>query len=317
MGADLGVPGGDRLAAQRHGDLAVVVAQVAIGGDRAEVDPLADVGVAEEPVVVLVGGPVDDAGLDLAADAAAGPERHAAAGVGAEQLGVAADGAGALDAGERQHDDAGGDGDRPAGGIEDGVGVDPRRVVEGEPVGGADDGGVAGEVVGVLGDEVPGVRDPFAAEVDASGAGGDRVEPGVDAAPFEGGGAVGPDGGAGGPSVAGADPGGVGGEEVGRGDPAGVGDEQGGAGQPGAVVDGESRVAEAAEGGRVGPDQRPAACRPGRAAEGARELGAEGLGAEPEVEDGTGQGQRPQVGDGLILDEAETHGGHLGKGRSL
>src|SRR5215211_3097307 len=51
IAADLRLAGGDRLAAQGHGDLAVVVAQVAVGGDGAEVDPLADVGVPQEAIV--------------------------------------------------------------------------------------------------------------------------------------------------------------------------------------------------------------------------------------------------------------------------
>ena len=54
-------------------DLAVIVAQVAVGGDRPQVDPLADVGVAQESLVILVGVTVDDRRLDLAADPAVGP----------------------------------------------------------------------------------------------------------------------------------------------------------------------------------------------------------------------------------------------------
>ena len=89
--------GGDRVAAERHAHLAVVVAQVAVGGDRPQVDPLADVGVAQEPLVVLVDVAVDDRRLDLAADPAARAQRAAAAQVGAEELRVAADVAGPLD----------------------------------------------------------------------------------------------------------------------------------------------------------------------------------------------------------------------------
>ena len=68
--ADLGLTGRDRIALQRDMDLAVVVAQVAVGGDRPEVHPLADVGVTEEPFVILVGMALDDRRLDLAADPA-------------------------------------------------------------------------------------------------------------------------------------------------------------------------------------------------------------------------------------------------------
>ena len=160
--------------------------------------------------MVLVGVPVDDAGLDLAADPAVGSDRHTAAEVGPEQLGIAADIAGALDPSERLHDHPGGDRDRPAGGIEDGVRVDPRRLVDEQPLGRADDGGgglvaaaqtraagdreVAGQVVGVLDHEVPGVRDPFAAEVHNLRPGCHLVEPGVDSTPFEADGQVGADG---------------------------------------------------------------------------------------------------------------------------
>ena len=131
--------------ASGHVDLAVVVAEVAVGGDRPEVHPLADVGVAEEPLVVLVRVAVDDRRLDLAADPAVGAERHAAAEVGPEELGVAADVAGPLDPGERLNQAPASIGDRPVRRVEDGVRVDPRRLVDEEPVGRPDEGG-AGEV---------------------------------------------------------------------------------------------------------------------------------------------------------------------------
>ena len=54
-------PVANGVAAERDEHLAVVVAQVAVRGDRPEVDPLADVGVAQEALVVLVRVAVDDA----------------------------------------------------------------------------------------------------------------------------------------------------------------------------------------------------------------------------------------------------------------
>ena len=137
---DLDLSRRHRVAAEGDGDLAVIVAQVAVGGDRPEVDPLADVSVAEEAFVVLVGVAVDDGMLDLAADAAVGAEGDAPAQVGPEELGIAADVAGPFHAGERLDDDPGGDGDRAAGGVEDGVRVDPGRLVDREAIGGADQG---------------------------------------------------------------------------------------------------------------------------------------------------------------------------------
>src|SRR5271166_4470100 len=92
--ADLGLSGRDRVTLKRDEAFAVVVSQVAVGGDRYQIHPFADVRVAQEALVVLVGKPVDDAGLDLAADAAVGSDRHTAAEVGPEQLGIAADIAG-------------------------------------------------------------------------------------------------------------------------------------------------------------------------------------------------------------------------------
>src|SRR5205823_3685876 len=57
---------------------AVVVAQIAGVTAGAEVDPLADVGMPQEALVRLVAVTVDDAALDLAADAAVRPETAAA-----------------------------------------------------------------------------------------------------------------------------------------------------------------------------------------------------------------------------------------------
>ena len=79
--ADLGLAGLDRVALEGNGNLAVIVAQVAVGGDRPQVDPLADVGVTEEPLVILVGMTVHDRRLHLAADPAVGADRDAFADV--------------------------------------------------------------------------------------------------------------------------------------------------------------------------------------------------------------------------------------------
>ena len=94
--ADLGLAGGDGVAGDRDEDLAVVVPEVAVGGDRAQVDPLADVGVAEEPLVVLVRVAVDDARLDLATDPAVRADGGPPPDVGPEQLGFSADVAAAV-----------------------------------------------------------------------------------------------------------------------------------------------------------------------------------------------------------------------------
>ena len=88
--------------------------------------------------MVLVRVAVDDRRLDLAADPAVRAERDAAAEVGAEELRVAADVAGPLDPRERLDPRAGGDRDRAVGRVEDGVRVDPGRLVDREPVGRAD-----------------------------------------------------------------------------------------------------------------------------------------------------------------------------------
>jgi hypothetical protein len=61
---------------QRDADRAIGVFQVAISCHRPDVDPLAQVGVAQEAIVVLVAIALDDAGLDLAADPADRPDRR-------------------------------------------------------------------------------------------------------------------------------------------------------------------------------------------------------------------------------------------------
>ena len=159
------------------------IAQVAVGGDGAEVDPRADVGVAQEPLVVLVGVAVHDAGFDLAADAAVGPDRHAAAKVSAKQVGIASDVAGSLNSGEGLDPDTGLDGDGAASSVEDGAGIYPCFLVDQQPLRGPNEGEVlpmgavlthpaaggevAGQVVGILGDKVPRPSNPLSPYLEA------------------------------------------------------------------------------------------------------------------------------------------------------
>ena len=68
----------DGPTADAEADRTVVGAQVADLRAGGEVDPFADIGMAEKAVVGLVGVTVQDAGLDLAADAALRPNAAAA-----------------------------------------------------------------------------------------------------------------------------------------------------------------------------------------------------------------------------------------------
>src|SRR5207249_4542832 len=96
-------------AARRDRHLTVVVAQVAALAAGAEVDPAADVTVPQKPVVVFVAVAVNDAALDLAADAAARAERGAAAQLRSQHVGARPDVARALQPAERLHDRPGRD----------------------------------------------------------------------------------------------------------------------------------------------------------------------------------------------------------------
>ena len=106
------------LAVEDHRDAGVVVLQVAVGRQRAEVDPLAHVGVAQEAVVVLVGVAVDDRLLDLAAHAAHRADRVALAALRAQQDRLLADVARPFDAGEGMDLDAFVEIDRPVLGVD-------------------------------------------------------------------------------------------------------------------------------------------------------------------------------------------------------
>src|SRR5205823_3497730 len=73
-------------------------------------------------------------GFDLTADAAARPDRDAAAQVRTEELRVRADRARAFNPGERLNPDIGTEDDRAIGGVEDRVRVDSRAVMDAELV---------------------------------------------------------------------------------------------------------------------------------------------------------------------------------------
>ena len=80
-----------------HGDRGVVVLQIAVGGQGPQVDPLAQVGVAQEAVVVLVRVALEDRLLDLAADAADRADRVPLAALGPQEDRLPADVARAFD----------------------------------------------------------------------------------------------------------------------------------------------------------------------------------------------------------------------------
>src|SRR6266516_2917359 len=63
-------------ALKRDSHRAIGVLQVAVGRHRADVDPLAQVGVAQEAVVMLITVALHDARLDLATDPADWPDRR-------------------------------------------------------------------------------------------------------------------------------------------------------------------------------------------------------------------------------------------------
>src|SRR5260370_25464286 len=75
--ADLGLPGVDQPAIDHDADFPVIVAEVAVVGAGPEVDPFTDIGVAQEPIVVLVAVTLHNAGLDLAAYPAVRSQRRA------------------------------------------------------------------------------------------------------------------------------------------------------------------------------------------------------------------------------------------------
>src|SRR5690606_876511 len=104
---------------------ALMVLQVAVRGQRAEVDPAAHVGVAEEAVVRLVRVPEDDALLDFAVDLADGPDGDGGHGA-AEDGRAAADVGRAGDLRERRHGRALVEPHGPVAQVDDRAGLDLR-----------------------------------------------------------------------------------------------------------------------------------------------------------------------------------------------
>ena len=216
--------------------------------------------------------------------------------------------------------------DRPVGRVEDGVGIDPRRLVDEQPVGRSDQGGgrqmavaqadlplgveVADHVLGVAGDDVPGPVDPLAADLLASDPARHVLEPGVDAVRLERHGLIGPDQGAGGLAVAKPEPGArarSGGSKA-----------AGGTQRPLATSTGprasQSRSLTAVCGSRArwtaaryGRITAPRRSGPGPIPNARAIFAPERGGAQKQVEDRSGQGQRLKAGDGVVLDQAETH----------
>ena len=90
--------------------------------------------------MILVGITMHDRRLDLAADPAVRPDRDAAPQVGAEKLRVGADRARAFDPSERLHPDVRPQHDRTVHRVENRVGIDPRGLVNPEPIDGAHQG---------------------------------------------------------------------------------------------------------------------------------------------------------------------------------
>ena len=283
-----------------------------------EVHPLADVGVARG---TPRGTCSSSRGRSLASTSPPirqfGPMRHAAAEVGAEELGVAADVARALDPGERLDPRPGGDRDRAVGRVEDGVRIDPGRLVD--------------RRAGRPGRPAPAVARWRLLTADASlrrrsrGRGGRRSgrrcpraarstrrrPPGPPAAPptssnqastafgSSADGLVGPDQGAGGLAVAEPEPGAVGIgrlEAVGR-HPAAVDHQHRPPRQPVAIVDRGVRVARLLDGRQVRPDHHAAAHRarpdPERAARSSRRAcWSPGAGRTPDASGSAAPGRR-------------------------
>src|SRR5262249_36842992 len=100
--ADLDSPAVPQHTAHLHVNRPIVVAQIARLRAGAEVDPLADIGMSEEPVVALVAITLEEALLDLAPDPALRPDT-AAANPCCEHLRVRADVAWAFQSRERLH----------------------------------------------------------------------------------------------------------------------------------------------------------------------------------------------------------------------
>src|SRR5262245_22989566 len=70
QGADFVQSRGDGCAVCHHLDFSVIVAEVARLGSGPEIDPFAEIAVAEKAIVILVGVPLNDARFHFAADPA-------------------------------------------------------------------------------------------------------------------------------------------------------------------------------------------------------------------------------------------------------
>src|SRR5205807_2352125 len=108
----------------------VVVAQVAVAGAGPEIDPGADVGVAQEAVVDLVAGPLHDARLDLSPDPAFRAERRSRPDPGAVYLRSSAEDTRSFQAREGGHHHPRPDDHRTPCRVRHDVGVDARRWID-------------------------------------------------------------------------------------------------------------------------------------------------------------------------------------------
>jgi hypothetical protein len=136
-------------------------------------------------------------------------------------------------------------------------------------------------------------------------------EPGVNPARLETHRLVGTDPGAGGLTVAKADPGRTfaksGPLEAGWRNPPAIGDEDRTSGEPIRVVDRSLRVSRALNCGQISADDHASASRAETDSEAPGELLAERTRAQEQVEDRSGERQRFEARDGVILDQAKSH----------
>jgi len=211
--------------------------------------------------------------------------------------------------------------------IEIGPLVDPDGLVDREPVRRADDRRagevavaqrrlavgleVADEVIGVPGDEIPGPGDPLAADLAALGPRGEVLEPAVDAPRLEAGRVLGADRGEGGQALGEPNPGHPiaepGRVEIGWRDPTAIGDDHRAPREPVAVIHGRVRVALAADGRQERPDHRTPTRGAGSDPERPGDLGPERPRSQDQVEGRPRERQRFEPGDGIVLDQAESH----------
>src|SRR5271157_5548907 len=323
--ADLGLSGRDRVTLKRDEDLAVVVSQVAVGSDRSQIHPFADVRVAQEALVILVGETMNDRVLDLAADPAIRADRYRAPDVRPKELGLGADVAWALHPGEWLDPDVGSDHDGAVRRVENGVGVDTRCLVHTQQVGRPHQGKgrqltvgypvlpsleeIALDVSAISGHQVPRPADPLSAHIDPRMRGGDPVEPGIDGTRVEFHGVLWSDQGARRLTTAKAEPGTVGIrrlEAPGR-DPAPVGHDHGPSCEPVAIVDHYMGIALVLDGNQMRANHACSLPRPLPDPKCRRNLGAPVGAAKPEFIDRACQRERLKSSHSEIFDQAKTH----------